>query len=277
MKLEFVKLKFQTVLRMLRRPIRMSLRGPIGLFCHPERSTIGGEVEGSRPLLSFPTWSGISFVLIALFFAACSDFGERDNPLDPGADNYVAQIDEPESSSDNKDPELAEGSSSSKNVKSSSSAVKESSSSGGVSSNSSKVPEPAEGSSSSKNVKSSSSVVKEFSSSGGMSSSSSKVPEPTEESSSSSMVAEPAEESSSSIKVAEPAEGSSSSSHCEGGAEGCDEAISSSTSSWTCGNSTVTRGDREYKTVVIKEQCWIKENLRYLPSSGNTMCYGNDE
>ena len=49
---------------------------------------------------------------------------------------------------------------------------------------------------------------------------------------------------------------------------------SSSVATWICGDSTVTRGDHEYATVVINEQCWTKENLRYEPSSGTTMCYG---
>lgn len=34
-----------------------------------------------------------TLVAFLLFFAACSDIGERDNPLDPGASNYVAQVD----------------------------------------------------------------------------------------------------------------------------------------------------------------------------------------
>ena len=38
-------------------------------------------------------------VVAALLFTACSDFGERDNPLDPGASNYEAVIEKPESSS----------------------------------------------------------------------------------------------------------------------------------------------------------------------------------
>ena len=36
----------------------------------------------------------IFFILMSLvYFAACSDIGDRDNPLDPGASNYVAQFD----------------------------------------------------------------------------------------------------------------------------------------------------------------------------------------
>ena len=57
-----------------------------------------------------------------------------------------------------------------------------------------------------------------------------------------------------------------------------DEPVSSSSSEtvtpWTCGDSTITRGDREYATVLINEQCWLKENLQYEPSSGTTLCYG---
>lgn len=57
-----------------------------------------------------------------------------------------------------------------------------------------------------------------------------------------------------------------------------DEPKSSSSSEtvtpWTCGDSPITRGDHEYATVVINEQCWLKENLQYEPSSGTTLCYG---
>ena len=52
---------------------------------------------------------------------------------------------------------------------------------------------------------------------------------------------------------------------------------SSSVSTWTCGDSTLTRGDRTYKTVLIGEQCWTQENMNYEPSSGKTLCYGGNE
>ena len=62
MKLEFMKLKFETGLR-------MSLRGPIGT-----------------------KQSLVAFILLALLLSACSSLGERDNPTDPEADNYNAAI-----------------------------------------------------------------------------------------------------------------------------------------------------------------------------------------
>ena len=52
-------------------------------------------------ILSVTKWSRrISFVITisALFLVACSDFGERDNPLDPAADNYVEPEEESSSS-----------------------------------------------------------------------------------------------------------------------------------------------------------------------------------
>lgn len=52
---------------------------------------------------------------------------------------------------------------------------------------------------------------------------------------------------------------------------------SSSVSTWACGDSTLTRGDRTYKTVLIGEQCWTQENMNYEPSSGKTLCYGGNE
>ena len=197
-------------------------------------------------------------VLFALFIiSACTDIGDRDNPLDPGADNYVSRVDEPGAissscSSSEKDPDLVE-----------------------VSSSSNKVPEPADGPSSSQI-----SAV----------SSSSKVP--VLSSAEQSPASSSSEESnpSSSSKVPEPVEGSSSdtelfpasSSDVEqppvsfGNTEPPQES-SSSDSDWTCGVSNVVRGDREYRTVVIKEQCWMQENLRYVPSVGNTMCYDGEE
>ena len=40
---------------------------------------------------------------------------------------------------------------------------------------------------------------------------------------------------------------------------------------------TVERGGVTYATVVIHENCWMAENLRYKPAAGNTMCYDNDQ
>ena len=106
---------------------------------------------------------------------------------------------------------------------------------------------------------------------------------------------------SNSSKISEPAEGSSSSDKNNASSSSWNETIGFSSSSvktqlssssnrassssknsssssenpWICGDSTLTGDDYEYKTVVIKEQCWTKENLRYVPSTGHTMCYGD--
>lgn len=169
-----------------------------------------------------------------LLFAACTDIGDRDNPLDPGAENYVAIDDDPESSSSAIQSDDSRDKSSS-SVSSSSNA----SSSSEKLSSSSKDVEPDEKSSSSEQVESSSDEAPVTSSE-----------TPTQSSSS-------VEPSSSSSK---------------------DEPVSSSSSEtvtpWTCGDSTITRGDREYATVLINEQCWLKENLQYESSSGTTLCYG---
>ena len=56
------------------------------------------------------------------------------------------------------------------------------------------------------------------------------------------------------------------------------EVSSSSDVSWTCGVNSLVRDGVEYKTVVIKEKCFTKENLRYVPQAGgNTMCYENKD
>ena len=196
----------------------------------------------------------IGFTML-LLLAACSDIGDRDNPLDPGADNYVAIDDDPESSSsaiqsdDSRDKSSSSVSSSSKEK---------------ISSSSSKTPEPGEESSSS-NASSSSEKL----------SSSSKDVEPDEKSSSS----EQAESSSDEAPETSSETPMQSSSSVEPPSSSSkDEPVSSSSSEtvtpWTCGDSTITRGDHEYATVVINEQCWLKENLQYEPSSGTTLCYG---
>lgn len=164
-----------------------------------------------------------------LLLAACTDIGDRDNPLDPGADNYVAIDDDPESSSsaiqsdDSRDKSSSSVSSSSKE--------KVSSSSSSDVAPASSEDSPVESSSSSETPVTSSETPTQSSSSVELPSSSSK-----------------------------------------------DEPVSSSSSEtvtpWTCGDSTITRGDHEYATVVINEQCWLKENLQYEPSSGTTLCYG---
>ena len=48
-------------------------------------------------------------------------------------------------------------------------------------------------------------------------------------------------------------------------------------STWTCGDSSLVRGDYKYKTVLINGKCWTRENMRYVPSTGATMCYDKDE
>lgn len=194
--------------------------------------------------------------LVMLLFASCSDFGDRDNPLDPGASNYVIDDDDSESSSSCS----ARSSSSSSKKASSSSKKAESSSSSTQSSSSSEK---------SSDLRSSSSVIP--ASSGNIPSSSS------EESSSSTKQSSSSNEQSSSNSKQSSSSNEQSSSSSEQISSSSDESSSSSENSWLCGESMVTRGDREYKTVVIKEQCWTKENLRYVPSTGNTMCYGNDD
>lgn len=211
-----------------------------------------------------------------LLLAACTDIGDRDNPLDPGADNYVAIDDDPESSSsaiqsdDSRDKSSSSVSSSSKEKVSSSSssdvAPASSEDSPVESSSSSKDVEPDEKSSSS-NASSSSEKL----------SSGSKDVEPDEKSSSS----EQAESSSDEAPVTSsetPTQSSSSEVSPPPSSSSKDEPKSSSSSEtvtpWTCGDSTITRGDREYATVLINEQCWLKENLQYEPSSGTTLCYG---
>lgn len=205
-----------------------------------------------------------------LLLAACSDIGDRDNPLDPGAENYVAIDDDPESSSsaiqsdDSRDKSSSSVSSSSN---ASSSSEKQSSSS------SSKTPEPGEESSSSKKEESSSSEPSSSADEKSSSSSSSDVApassedSPVESSSSSETPVTSSETPTQSSSSVEPPSSSSK-----------DEPVSSSSSEtvtpWTCGDSTITRGDREYATVLINEQCWLKENLQYEPSSGTTLCYG---
>ncbi len=193
-----------------------------------------------------------------LLLAACSDIGDRDNPLDPGAENYVAIDDDPESSSsaiqsdDSRDKSSSSVSSSSN---ASSSSEKQSSSS----SSSDVILSASEESSSSKIAPSSSS----------------KDVEPDEKSSSS----EQAESSSDEAPETSSETPTQSSSSVESPSSSSKDEPKSSSSSetvtpWTCGDSTITRGDREYATVLINEQCWLKENLQYEPSSGTTLCYG---
>ena len=56
------------------------------------------------------------------------------------------------------------------------------------------------------------------------------------------------------------------------------EEVSSSSEAKDIGcEETVERGGVQYATVVIHEDCWMAENLRYEPAAGNTMCYDNDD
>ena len=345
----------------LQRPdSRLSLRGPQGT-----KQSLAAFLSLVCTLSSF------------VFFTACSDFGERDNPLDPGASNYEAVIEKPESSSssvksDKSSSSVEKSKFSSSSVKQDSAAASCSSSVKVLPSSSSKVPtsaeqgrsKPAEESSSSIEKPKSSSSVKTDSAAASCSSSikmqpssSSQKPEQTSSSSvvpassgnlpassSSSVKTQPSSSSqkpeqtssssvipassgnlpassTSSVKVqpsssSQKPEQTSSSSVIPASSENLPasssssiktqpssssqkpeqtssssvvpassgnlpassssvKASSSSITPWTCGDSTLTRGDHEYATVVINEQCWTKENLRYEPSSGTTLCYGN--
>ena len=240
----------------LQRPdSRLSLRGPQGT-----KQSLAAFLSLVCTLSSF------------VFFTACSDFGERDNPLDPGASNYEAVIEKPESSSssvksDKSSSSVEKSKFSSSSVKQDSAAASCSSSVKVLPSSSSKVPtsaeqgrsKPAEESSSSIEKPKSSSSVKTDSAAASCSSSIKMQP--------SSSSQKPEQTSSSSVVPASRGNLPASSSSVK--------ASSSSITPWTCGDSTLTRGDHEYATVVINEQCWTKENLRYEPSSGTTLCYGN--
>lgn len=46
---------------------------------------------------------------------------------------------------------------------------------------------------------------------------------------------------------------------------------------WVCGDSTLTHNGFEYKTVLVKDKCWTKENMRHAPSAGKTICYDLDD
>lgn len=182
-------------------------------------------------------FSAISCVVLL----GCSDFGDRDNPLDPGASNYVAE-----------------------SLTESSSSIKISSSSDVSSGN---VTDSIV-SSSSNLLGNSSSLITEVTSSGSVDT----VLSSGIDVSSSSQVLE-SESSSSEIS-----QGINSSSSSSFGLSSSSVVVSSSSVAvWVCGDSTVSRGGVEYKTVLINEQCWTKENMKYEPSTGTTMCYDNLE
>ena len=279
-----------------------------------------------KSLKHFSPWSVVIGTMMVLSLTSCYDIGDRDNPLDPGASNYVEPTepddDSPSSSSSRHSGFDPESSSSSKKTVSSSSKKTESSSSKSLSSSSvisssssspktesssSKKMESSSSSrhsgldpesSSSKPVSSSSSVLVESSSSvSPASSSSSRHSGPDPESSSSKPVSSSSSVpvvSSSSVSPASSSsqktvsssstktESSSSkpvSSSSSAPVESSSSVVSSSSNDgeWTCGVSPLVRDGVEYKTVVIKERCWTKENLRYVPKAdGNTKCYGGE-
>lgn len=186
-------------------------------------------------------FSAISCVVLL----GCSDFGDRDNPLDPGASNYIAE-----------------------SLTESSSSIKISSSSDISSGN---VTDSIV-SSSSNLLGNSSSLITEVTSSGSVDT----VLSSGIDVSSSSQVLE-SESSSSEISQGINSSSGVLSSSSFGLSSSSVVVSSSSVAVWVCGDSTVSRGGVEYKTVLINEQCWTKENMKYEPSTGTTMCYDNLE
>ena len=186
-------------------------------------------------------FSAISCVVLL----GCSDFGDRDNPLDPGASNYIAE-----------------------SLTESSSSIKISSSSDVSSGN---VTDSIV-SSSSNLLGNSSSLITEVTSSGSVDT----VLSSGIDVSSSSQVLE-SESSSSEISQGINSSSGVLSSSSFGLSSSSVVVSSSSVAVWVCGDSTVSRGGVEYKTVLINEQCWTKENMKYVPSTGTTMCYDNLE
>ena len=186
-------------------------------------------------------FSAISCVVLL----GCSDFGDRDNPLDPGASNYVAE-----------------------SLTESSSSIKISSSSDVSSGN---VTDSIV-SSSSNLLGNSSSLITEVTSSGSVDT----ILSSGIDVSSSSQVLE-SESSSSEISQGINSSSGVLSSSSFGLSSSSVVVSSSSVAVWVCGDSTVSRGGVEYKTVLINEQCWTKENMKYVPSTGTTMCYDNLE
>lgn len=50
-----------------------------------------------------------------------------------------------------------------------------------------------------------------------------------------------------------------------------------SSSAWPCGDSTMSRGGVQYETVDINGLCITKQNVRYKPTSGKTLCYEDED
>ena len=186
-------------------------------------------------------FSAISCVVLL----GCSDFGDRDNPLDPGASNYIAE-----------------------SLTESSSSIKISSSSDVSSGN---VTDSIV-SSSSNLLGNSSSLITEVTSSGSVDT---VLSSGIDVSSSSQVLG--SESSSSEISQGINSSSGVLSSSSFGLSSSSVVVSSSSVAVWVCGDSTVSRGGVEYKTVLINEQCWTKENMKYVPSTGTTMCYDNLE
>lgn len=187
-------------------------------------------------------FSAISCVVLL----GCSDFGDRDNPLDPGASNYVAE-----------------------SLTESSSSIKISSSSDVSSGN---VTDSIV-SSSGNLLGNSSGLITEVTSSGSVDT----VLSSGIDVSSSSQVLESESSSSEISQGINSSSGVLSSSSFGLSSSSIEMQSSSSVAVWVCGDSTVSRGGVEYKTVLINEQCWTKENMKYEPSTGTTMCYDNLE
>ena len=241
----------------------------------------------------------VMLLLSLLFIVSCSDLGDRDNPLDPGASNYVTSKESDEdssssksiqSSSSSKKTEVSSSSKDSKPVEVSSSSKKSESSSSVNQSSSEKSSESR--SSSSSNKANSSSSVTQISSGNTSSSSSKKIESSSSKTTSSSSTntlssSSDKQESSSSIQQTSSSrseldsESSSSknvtsSSSTKVSSSSITPESSSSEDSWTCGKNPLVRDGVDYKTVVIKETCFTKENMRYVPNAGgNTMCYGD--
>ena len=254
-------------------------------LCAKVPELVEGRAKQSEPhVIASPKGAAIyCLVLLVVLLAACSDIGDRDNPLDPGAENYVAVVDAPESSSSvmsddsreessssSKEDEPVETSSSGETPVTSSETLKTSSSSEESLPPSSSSKNEPKSSSNSKDEPVSSSSETPVTSSETPTQSSSSVEPP-----SSSSKDEPASSSSETPVTSSETPTQSSSSVEPPSSSSKDEPVSSSSvAAWTCGDSTITRGDREYATVLINEQCWLKENLQYEPSSGSTLCYG---
>lgn len=174
--------------------------------------------------------------LSLVFLAACADIGERDNPLDPESDNYIADVD---LSSDSEEDLSSSSEKYQADTKKSSSSEKSQA-------------DTKKSSSSEKSQKESSSSEKSQDTQKSSSSSAEELPNSS------------ADEIESSASAVPPSSSAT-------------VASSSSVSTWTCGDSTIVRDGVEYKTVEIADMCFMKENMRFKPGLGNSICYGEDD